>query len=124
MKNSKKNNKQKIYLLKGGADSWNAWFKENGATQGPYNSFGIEGMFKWMGNFMGNFFSGWSQFFIKLYIKYSPYKYIYDMIISITPIVTTTILNSLNSNKVLVKQFLDFLKTPSIKEVPKMGDKS
>jgi hypothetical protein len=120
MKNSKKNNKQKIYLLKGGADSWNAWFKENGATQGPYNSLGIEGIF----SSMGNFFSGWGQYFIKLALRYSPYKYIYDMIISITPIVTTTILNSLNSNKVLVKQFLDFLKTPSIKEVPKMGDKS
>ena len=130
MKNSKSNNKQKIYLLKGGSgswfslSSWNDWLKLNKFTQGPYESSRIEGMVSWTGNFFGNFFLGWSKYFTILYIKYSPYKFIFEMVVSITSSVTTTIINAINNNKDMVKKLLDYFKTSSIKELPKIGGKS
>lgn len=110
-KNKTKKNK-KLYLQKGGAKTWNEYFKNSPQLQGPYNSSGLEKFF----NYLSSWGSSWGSYMM----NFNPYVIIAKSASAAAEQVSNKVFEVYEKNK--NKLMSNIPKIPTeIPEIPKVS---
>jgi hypothetical protein len=111
-KNKTKKNKKNTYLQRGGAKSWNEYFKNSPEWQGPYNSSGLEKTF----TFFSRMGSSWSSYFYKIFVNYNPYVLLARAAATTAQQVTTSVIKVVEQNKDKIKNLKESINSKTSKE--------